>query len=348
MNRFATVLLFMCLLMAQAAASYADEYAFPGCGTVTNRNVSHQFGPFNWLEYIVETQGVFDVCGQWFVAVDASVPGVPGSSLWREGLLYVTARRQVMVPSYRRWQTNGAHFVSGTIPNPACCSGWWPAGSTASFADVTPPPAPDPAYECSLLGADYYWNGIECVYTPGSPIIIDTARNGYHLTSTNDGVRFDLDADGSPELVAWTRTDSDDAFLAMDRNGNGRIDDGSELFGNRTPAHADRSDATTPNGFEALAYLESPSYGPSVPDGQIDGHDTAFRRLLLWRDLNHNGISEPEEIQPLSGSGAMAISTEYKDKKRVDRFGNEFRQKGRIIWMDGEDAVFDVWLKWRP
>ena len=81
------------------------------------------------------------------------------------------------------------------------------------------------------------WTGVSCIM-PNCPIIVDTANDGYHLTSVEDGVRFDLDADGTPELVAWTRPGSDDAFLAIDRNGNGRIDDGTELFGNHTPVYA--------------------------------------------------------------------------------------------------------------
>ncbi|HUF67506.1 MAG TPA: hypothetical protein VMM79_02555 [Longimicrobiales bacterium] len=350
MNRMMTIPCFVCLLAGlPAGAAAEDSYAaFPGCGTVQNRNNSHQFGMFNWLEYIVETHGVVDVCGQFIVAVDASVPGVADSSLWRTGLLYASARRQIMVPAYRRWQTNGTHFASGTIPNPTCCGGWWPTGNTVSFADVKSPVSSDPAYECSLLGGDYSWNGFECAYTPGSPIIIDAARDGYRLTSVDDGVWFDLNADGTPELVSWTRAGSDDAFLAMDRNGNGRIDDGSELFGNHTPARADRSEGTTSNGFEALKYLESPSYGRSVPDGQIDARDAAFAKLLLWRDLNHNGISEPEELQPLADADVVAIGTAYRNIGRRDRFGNEFRQMGRITWKDGDGVLFDIWLKWRP
>jgi hypothetical protein len=351
MNRFATIVLFVCLLMglpATARAQQRTSVEIPGCGTVVNRNTSHQFGPFNWLEYIIETQGVFDICGQLFVAVDASVPGVSNSNVWREGLFYASARRQVMVPAYRRWQANGRHYTSGVIPNPTCCSGWWPTGQTVSFADISEPNRPDPARQCNEMGGDYYWNGHECIHSPGSPIIVDSRRNGYRLTSVDDGVRFDLDADGTPELVAWTRAGSDDAFLAMDRNGNGLIDNGSELFGNHTPAHADRADLTTENGFEALAFLESPSYGRSAPDGQIDARDAAFAGLLLWRDLNHNGISEPRELRTAVASGVVAIGTDYKNKKRVDQFGNEFRQKGRITWADGQDAVFDVWLQWRP
>jgi hypothetical protein len=147
--------------------------------------------------------------------------------------------------------------------------------------------------------------------------------------------------------LAWTRGDSDDAFLAMDRNGNGRIDDGSELFGNHTPVYADRTDLTTANGFEALKFLGSPSYGISVPDGQINARDAAFSRLLLWRDANHNGISEPDELTSAVAAGVVSLSTDYKEKRRVDRFGNEFRQKGTITWADGSVPIYDVWLQWR-
>ena len=71
----------------------------------------------------------------------------------------------------------------------------------------------------------------------------------------------------------------------------------------------------------------------------------AFSRLLLWRDANHNGISEPDELRRASDAGVISISTEYKEKKRTDKFGNQFRQRGTIVWQDGNDAVYDVWLQ---
>lgn len=89
----------------------------------------------------------------------------------------------------------------------------------------------------------------------------------------------------------------------MDRNGNGQIDDGTELFGNYTPGRADGSDITTANGFEALRYLQGTTYGFARPDTVIDQFDEGFGRLLLWRDLNHNGISEPGELQVRGGGG---------------------------------------------
>jgi len=75
-------------------------------------------------------------------------------------------------------------------------------------------------------------------YCPGngeSPIIIDFNDDGYNLTDLANGVWFDLNADGRVDRTAWTTTGSDDAFLCRDRDGNGSINDGSELFGNSTP-----------------------------------------------------------------------------------------------------------------
>jgi hypothetical protein len=350
MKRLSTIALFVSLLGLAPSPALANDdwnaFWFPACGTVVNRNTSHQFGIFNWVEYIVETQGSFDICLQVIVIADADMPGVPNSGLHAQGFLYASARRQVPVPSYRTWQTNGHHFVLFAFPPgpPVTLH----TGETASRAAVVPPPASDPAAECSAQGWDYYWNGGECVWTPGSPIIIDTAGDGYQLTSVEDGVRFDLDADGYPERVAWTRPGSDDAFLVMDRNGNGRIDDGSELFGNYTRIAAG-SNATAANGFEALKFFESPLNGPvGRVDGVIDANDPAWSHLMLWRDLNHNGISEPEELQSVSAAGLAAIGTDYKTRKKVDRFGNEFRQLGHVTWTNGETSkIYDVWLQMR-
>jgi hypothetical protein len=166
-------------------------------------------------------------------------------------------------------------------------------------------------------------------------------------------VYFDIDADGVPEKVSWTDPAGDEAFLAMDRNGNGMIDDGSELFGNYTPTYLDekgKPSRRADNGFEALKYIQlHPSYGASTRDELINAGDEAFKSLLLWNDANHNGISEPEELTALHKTRITAISTEYRESKRVDQHGNEFRLRGHAIWdIRGHTLrrpIFDIWLK---
>jgi hypothetical protein len=347
MRRVIPVMLVACLLAVAPSPIYGNnaDMSFPSCGTVTNRNSSHQFGQFAWLEYIVETQGVFDLCGQWVVQVEANVSEIANSGKAATAIMYASVRRQVPVPAYNRvYQTNGRHYASGTFPN-IFNAGWWLTGNTSSQAMVVAPSTAsnDPALAC--YAADGIWRDTWCDMKASSPIIVDSGRNGYALTSASDGVWFDLDADGIPEHVSWTERDGDDEFLAMDRNGNGVIDNGSELFGNHTPAYPEGPLVTTMNGFEALRFLQSPSYGVSRPDQFIDAADVPFARLLLWRDANHNGISEPGELRHLSDAGVISISTDYKEKKRTDEFGNQFRQRGSVLWSDGRDALYDVWLQ---
>jgi hypothetical protein len=322
---------------AVAHAQPELEITIIDCGSAYISNESYQFNRYNWLEYIVTTSRTLVLC-PLYVQAEAWVVGISGSAVVRSGLFAASARRQIPVPNWGRYQTNGKHWV-------VWIGLWTPLPDTSSQADVQPQPDPDPAYECMLQGGTWYGSHCEL---PNCPLIVDTGRNGYRLTSVDDGVRFDLNADGIPEQVAWTRRDSDEAFLALDRNGNGRIDDGSELFGNHTPAYADRTDVTPENGFEALKFAEGPTYGPSHVDRQIDARDAVYSRLLLWRDLNHNGVSEPEELESVASSGLLAIGTEYKNKKRVDRYGNEFRQRSSVVWEGGKsDYIFDVWLNWR-
>jgi len=333
-----TLVMSFALCPTMGYAQDSVEIPIIDCGTAYVTNTSHQFNRYNWVEYIVTTHRTLVVC-PLLVQAEAWVVGIDGSALVSTGVFAASARRQIPVPNWGRYQTNGKHWVIWATV-------WVPAPDTVSFADVRPQPEPDPAYECEVLQGGR-WYGTHCEL-PNCPLIVDTARDGYRLTSVDDGVRFDLNADGIPEHVAWTRLESDEAFLALDRNGNGRIDDGSELFGNHTPAYADRWDVTTANGFEALKFTEGPSYGPAHLDRQIDSRDAVYRRLVLWRDLNHNGISEPEELQPVAESGLLAIGTDYRNRRRVDRHGNQFRQRSSVVWEGGEfDHIFDVWLNWR-
>ena len=116
--------------------------------------------------------------------------------------------------------------------------------------------------------------------------------------------------------------DSNYASLAIDRNGNGQIDNGSELFGNHSPIYGGESDVTAANGFEVLKFLDSPATGAArVPDGRLDMNDPVFERLLLWRDLNHNGISEPGELTRAVDEGIVAIGTDYRVSRKTDKFG---------------------------
>ena len=194
-------------------------------------------------------------------------------------------------------------------------------------------PEDDPPPEDTPGGGNLNPGGAE-------PILLDLGEHNYRLTSLPDGVQFDLRNEGVRRQIAWTRAHVENAFLAVDRNGNGRIDNGSELFGNYTPL---RSGTIARNGFEALAEFDGNH------DGVVDERDADWSRLLLWTDRNHDGWSTADELQPIAQSIVSALETEYRVIGRKDQWGNlfYFRSKFRIRHNGQEQqrTYYDVYLR---
>ena len=195
----------------------------------------------------------------------------------------------------------------------------------------------DPVERMNCTSFGGAWSEYTC--TCSSPVLIDILGDGFDLTTASNGVAFDLNGDGATEQLSWTTQGSDDAWLFLDRNNNGTVDSGQELFGNFTPQPAPPQ-GEAKNGFLALAVYDRADNGGNG-DGVIDSRDTIFSSLRLWQDTNHNGVSEPQELHVLPSLAVERLHLKYKESKRVDEHGNRFLYRAKID--DAKGAKVNRW-----
>jgi len=176
--------------------------------------------------------------------------------------------------------TCGNYECDGTTCDDSCSGG----GGGFGWGD------PCASANCEFGCADIYVYGrmMAVCEADADPIILDLDGSGYQLTSIDRGVSFDFYNDGKPVQVSWTAKGTNSGWLVLDRNGNGVIDNGWELFSSVTPQ---AGPAGSHLGFKALATYDTPRYGGNG-DGWLDASDAIYSKLRVWVDRNHNGVSE--------------------------------------------------------
>ena len=168
-----------------------------------------------------------------------------------------------------------------------------------------------------------------------SPLVVDLDGDGKIETVSTDGnVHFDFDSNQKIENSGWIG--KNEGFLVRDINGNGQIDNGTEMFGNHTVLQNGKNAV---NGFEALKDLDSNG------NGKFDAEDDAWSQVKVWRDANTNGIVDSGELLTLEQAGIESINLKYDYQKEADENGNIEIQQGTFNRTDGTTGkVSDVWF----
>jgi Ca2+-binding RTX toxin-like protein len=187
--------------------------------------------------------------------------------------------------------------------------------------DNDPPPPPKPR------GADDP--------IPSSPIALDLDGDGVETTPLESGVNFDLDGNGFAEKIGFIK--SDDGLLVLDKDGDGFITNGNELFGDQTLLE---NGQRAQNGFVALREFDDNA------DGFIDTNDTVYEQLRVWQDHDQDGVSEENELRSLGSLNVARLDLSYQQSNLVDANGHPHYQQGRYIdGLGGVHQMDDVYFQ---
>ncbi|QCX50391.1 hypothetical protein [Ralstonia pseudosolanacearum] len=181
----------------------------------------------------------------------------------------------------------------------------------------------------SLLGANNDYISATRVQPRRDPLTLDLDGDGLEtISSAASRILFDHDGDGVKNGTGWISPD--DGFLVLDRNGNGSIDNGTELFGDSTSLS---SGGKASDGFSALRDQDTNS------DGIVDKLDLNWNKLRVWRDVNQDGTSQPSELFTLDELGIVSLKTQPQTNSQVLADGNRIADIGSYTRADGSSMI---------
>jgi len=178
--------------------------------------------------------------------------------------------------------------------------------------------------------ADFFTSAVAATPPRRDPLVLDLDNDGLETTGLNatNPIYFDQNADGVKTATGWVK--SDDAFLVLDKNANGTIDNGRELFGDST---LKSNGQLSTDGFDALRDLDANA------DGKVDSSDAQFANLRLWRDLNQDGASQANELFTLGSQNIAAINVGSTEHSQILANGNQLADLGSYVKTDGSVAT---------
>jgi hypothetical protein len=175
-------------------------------------------------------------------------------------------------------------------------------------------------------------NQVDALFA-ATPIVLDLDGNGIQTTAAAQGVQFDLNATGKTQQWGWS--DGKDGLLTLDRNQNGVIDDGSELFGSGVQLASGRRAA---DGYIAMRELDLNG------DGLLDAKDAAFDDLRVWVDRNLDGLSAAAELLSLSELSIVSLDLQATKGDEMNA-GNLIGLVSNYTLADGsQNTLADVWF----
>jgi hypothetical protein len=168
------------------------------------------------------------------------------------------------------------------------------------------------------------------------PLVLDLDGDGVELTPYDGStVLFDMDGDGLRDKTGWVG--ADDGLLALDRNGNGTIDDIGEI-------------SFVGDAEGALSDLEGLRAFDTDGDNFLDADDARFGEFRVWRDANHDGVSQADEMKSLSELGVTHIGlTLTRSEQNPDASDNVIYGTADFTWADGsQSTIGDVFFAYGP